>query len=112
MLARQIFIAAFISLFVCSFSYNAINAAEITAWRVKGKLIKEGDSKARVLTIAGKPDVKEVLQEAVDVGISKQKGNSNSTKIELWQYIRKNRDLIYKLYFIDGEISKIIWERI
>lgn len=109
--APKIFIATFTCLFVFCISLIDLNAAEITAWRVDGKLISKGDTKSRVLAIAGDPDLKETIQEAVDVGLSN--GNkSDPQKIELWHYIFKNRELIYKLYFVDGEISKIIWERI
>ena len=82
------------------------HAGETNSWRISGKLIKNGDSKGKVLALAGSPDHKEIIQNAVDIGYG------SPTKKEIWYYINKNKELIYKLYFSNGKVSKIYWEYI
>lgn len=48
-----------ILLFLCLFGVFQAHADQ--GWRVGGELITPGDSKARVLRIAGPPDLREVL---------------------------------------------------
>jgi 3D (Asp-Asp-Asp) domain-containing protein len=81
-------------------------AAEVKAWRVEGKLIRIGDSKAEVLAVAGEPDNKENLRKAVDIG-DKKKGD----RVDVWYYRNKPKSKIHIIHFRNSNVSKIQWER-
>jgi len=81
-------------------------AAEVKAWRVEGKLIRVGDSKARVAALAGEPDSKENLRKAIDTGDEKK-----GEKVDVWHYRIPDKEKIYIIHFRDSKVSKIQWQR-
>jgi len=89
-----------------SLAVGVAHAAEVKAWRVEGKLIRVGDSKARVSALAGEPDSKENVRKAVDTGDEKK-----GEKVDVWRYNIPNKDKIYIIHFRDSKVSKIEWER-
>lgn len=89
-----------------SLAVGGAQAAEVKAWRVQGKLIRVGDSKGRVLALAGEPDSKENVRKAVDTG-NEKKGE----RVDVWYYRLEGKDKIYTIHFRDSKVSKIQWER-
>ncbi len=89
-----------------SLAVAGARAAEVKAWRVEGKLIRVGDSKARVSSLAGDPDSRENVRKAVDTGDEKK-----GEKVDVWRYKIQNKDKIYIIHFRDSKVSKIQWER-
>ena len=81
------------------------DAADKNAWRVEGKLIRVGDSKGHVLALAGKPDSRETLQEAVDIG------DGDTEKVEVWYYLNESKNKMHTIHFRNGKVSRIQWER-
>ena len=93
-------------LFAFALATTAV-AAEKNSWRVEGQLIRVGDSKGKVLAVAGDPDSKETLQEAVDVG----KEGSEPVKVDVWYYRNEAKRKLHTIHFRDSKVSKIQWER-
>ncbi|MEF8824401.1 MAG: DUF2845 domain-containing protein [Desulfohalobiaceae bacterium] len=83
----------------------AIDAADKNAWRVEGKLIRVGDSKGRVLALAGEPDSRETIQKAVDIG------EGGIEKVEVWYYLNESKDKMHTIHFRNSKVSRIQWER-
>ena len=81
------------------------DAADKNAWRVEGKLIRVGDSKGHVLALAGKPDSRETLQKAVDIG------DGDTEKVEVWYYLNESKNKMHTIHFRNGKVSRIQWER-
>ena len=81
-------------------------AAEVKSWRVDGKLIRIGDSKAEVSVLAGEPDSKENVRKAVDIGDEKK-----GVRVDVWRYNITDKKKIYIIHFRDNKVSKIQWER-
>lgn len=81
------------------------DAADKNAWRVEGKLIRVGDSKGRVLALAGEPDSRDTIQKAVDIG------KENTEKVEVWYYLNESKNKMHTIHFRNSRVSRIQWER-
>jgi len=81
------------------------DAADKNAWRVEGKLIRIGDSKGRVLALAGEPDSREIIREAVDIG------EGDTEKVEVWYSLNESKDKMHTIHFRNSKVSRIQWER-
>ena len=102
---RKAIILAFAGILLSMVLAVGATAADKNAWRIQGKLLRIGDSKGRALALAGKPDSKETIQHAVDVG------EGDTEKIEVWYYRDDSRDKLHTITFTNGRVSRIEWER-
>ena len=105
MRARKTIILAIAGLLLTALFASGASSADKNAWRIQGKLLRIGDSKGRVLALAGEPDFRETIQHAVDVG------EGDTEKIEVWYYRDDSRDKLHTITFTNGRVSRIEWER-
>ena len=101
----------------------AVQAGEKDAWRVGTKLIRVGDTKQKVLFTAGKPDL------SYSITTTEFAGGHSSCESKDGEFRCEHRDLepyenvinvwtykegmkITNLYFSEGRLIKITWERL
>lgn len=105
MLGRKAITLVVAGLLLPIFAPASSGAADKNAWRVDGRLIRIGDSMGRVLALAGEPDTRETLQEAVDID------GGETEKIVVWYYMNESKRKMHTIRFRDSRVSRIQWER-
>lgn len=79
-------------------------AGEKSSWRIDGKLIRRGDHKSKVLSIAGKPNYRNV--EKIE-----EKYGKDKVKTMIWTYESEDKNKVHRVFFRGDKVTKIEWER-